>query len=127
MSTKELCHNCGASMMVNKYTMNLTLLRALYKMAKNPGKKARDIGLTKVEYSVYTKLKFWDLITRRDDGLWVLLVGGQEFLKNSTAVPKEISYFRNKIVGRSLEMVYARDILPTEESKQKYREMMEAL
>lgn len=122
---KELCPHCGASMMINKYTLNLTLLRALIKLARNPGKSTRECGFNTSEYSVYTKLKFWEFIVQLEDGIWIVTKRGQEFLTGMLSVPKEVRYFRDEIVDFSSETTTAIQILPTEESKQKYREYME--
>lgn len=119
---KELCPHCGASMMANTYTMNRTLLRALAKMLAKPG-PARDTGMTKSEYSVYTKLKFWGFIARIEDGEWFVTGAGRDFLAGLMPAAKEITYFRNKLVGTT-GSAFVWDILPTEESKQKYRELM---
>lgn len=112
--------------MSNKYTMNKTLLRALAKLAKNPRKKASQIGLTKSEYSVYTKLKFWGFIERMDDGFWIVTTSGHDFLNGKSRVVKEITYFRNRIVESS-GFVTVDTILDSVESKQKYREYMESM
>lgn len=124
---KELCPHCGASMMINRYSMNKALVRALFKLSKRPGVVAGKIGFTRVEYSVYTKLKFWELIepTGVEDGMWGVTDLGRRFLRGDVAVPKHIGYFRNRLVERSEdERVTIRGVFPTEESKQKYRELM---
>lgn len=122
---KELCPHCGASMMINKYTLNVTLLNALSKLARNPGKMARECGFDQSEYSVYTKLKYWGFITQLDDGIWLVTNKGREFLTGTLSAPREVQYFRDEIVGFSSDTTTAFQILPTEESKQKYREYME--
>lgn len=123
MKRKELCEHCGASMMVNKYSLNKTLLKALFKMARNPNKKAREMGFDKSEYAVYTKLKFWNFIERLADSEWVVTDLGWRFLRGEVKAPKEITYFRNE-VKEKIGSIFAADIFPTEESKQKYREAM---
>lgn len=123
---KELCPHCGASMMVNKYTFNMTLLRALAKMARNPGKKFVEMGMSKSEYANAAKLKFWGFISKQEDGLWLVTNDGYSFLRGEIKAPKEISYFRNRIVDTK-GMTDVNGILPTEESKQKYREWMEPI
>lgn len=123
MEKKKLCVHCGASMMVNSYSLNKTLLRALIKMARRPGKPARDLNFTKSEYSVYTKLKFWGFIYQLDDGLWALDPSALKFLNGHLRVPKEFTYFRDKVLAaRGSTNVW--EIIPTDESRQKYREMM---
>lgn len=121
---KELCPNCGASMMINKYSMNKTLLRSLIKITRNPGKTAKEINFTKSEYSVYTKLKWWGFIEQLEDGLWRVTQAGKDFLSGKTLASKEVGYFRNKLVYASEEKISVWQIVPTDESKQKYREMM---
>lgn len=112
-------------MMVNWYAMNKALVRALQKLALNPGKSIRDIGMTRVEYSVYTKLKWWDLIqVEQLDGFWDVTPLGWQFLAGRIRVPKKIAYFRNQLVEQSEEKILISEIVPSEESKQKYREMM---
>lgn len=110
--------------MENKYTMNKTLVRSMIKMARAPGKSFQEMGLTKVEYSVITKLKYWDFVVRMDDGLWLLTDRAKSFLAGRVQAPKEIVYFRNRLV-RSNGACKVWEVMPTEESKQKYREMME--
>lgn len=112
--------------MANRYTMNKTLLRSLWKLATHPNQPVKNIGMTKSEYSVYTKLKHWELIQRLEDGLWVLTPKGKQFLKNEIAVPKFITYFRDKLVETD-GSTFALDIFDEEESKQKYRELMVAI
>lgn len=119
---KELCAHCGASMMINSYSMNRTLVRALSRLVLKPG-RARDSGMSKSEYSVYTKLKFWGFIRRLEDGLWDVTDAGRDFLRGKIPAHKEIFYFRDRLVETKGE-VYVGEVLPTEESKQKYREMM---
>lgn len=124
MAHKELCQHCGASMMKNFYTFNKTLLRALAKVARNPGQPIRDVGLTKSEYANVSKLKFWGFLVKADDGLWTVTELGLAFLRGQVAADKEIAYFRNEVVERQGK-VFVWDIISTEESKQKYREFMQ--
>lgn len=124
MAVKVLCEHCGASMMENKYTLNMALVRALAKLKANPNKLIREIGLTKVEYSVHSKLKYWGFTTKLEDGNWIIMDTGIKFLSGKLKVPREITYFRNRLMRTSGEFVSVWDVLPTEESKQKYREMM---
>lgn len=111
-------------MMINYYSLNLTLLRALAKIARRPGIPARECGMTKGEYANYTKLKYWQFIRKLEDGIWIVTSDGKEFLKGNLRVAKKLGYFRDKVVERE-GITTSRDILPNEESKQKYREMME--
>ncbi len=80
--------------------------------------------MTKSEYAVFTKMKHWGLITKLEDGLWVITDHGLNFLKNVIRIPKEIEYFRDKVIRESDKKIAAVEILRTVESKQKYREMM---
>lgn len=121
---KEHCDKCGASMMVNKYTMNRVLVRCMEKLAKMPGQPIREIGLNKSEYSVISKLKHWGFASKTEDGVWHLTDDGKLFMQGRLKTYKEISYFRDKIVATAGECAIF-DVFPSEESKQKYREMME--
>lgn len=122
MAKKDIpkCPTCGARMSTNDYVFNITLVRALSKLAKYPGQKARGI-MDKSEYSVYTKLKFWEMITREEDGLWYISGKGLAFLMGDIPAAKKITYFRDKIV-QTEGMIYVDQIFKTEESKQKYRD-----
>lgn len=114
-------------MMINRYSMNKALVGALFKLHRRPHVKAGDIGFTKVEYSVYTKLKFWDLIKSEfEDGLWSVTPHGRAFLFGKVKVPKTIGYFRNRLEEQSDDMVSIFEVFPTEESRQKYRDMASA-
>lgn len=112
-------------MMINRYTVNKALVQALYKLSKNPGKSAGELRLSRVEYSVYTKLKWWDLIVPTgEDGVWRVTDKGRRFLSGKEAVPRQIGYFRNKLCETSVETLTIFQVFPTEESRQKYRELM---
>lgn len=121
---KKRCPHCDASMMVNYYSMNLTLLRALAKLIKHEGKPLKDMGLRKSEYANISKLKFWGFAVKHEDGMWTPTAEGKQFASGHTATDHQIGYFRNKVVERSGK-IRVNEILKTEESKQKYREWME--
>lgn len=123
---KELCVHCGASMMMNKYTLNKTLLRSLVKIAMNPGKPARECSMNKSEFANYTKLKYWGLIQKLEDGLWTITPTGTLFLRGDLDLYEQVVYFRDKAVRYDGKFVNAFSIVGSEESKQKYREMMES-
>lgn len=124
INAKETCHHCGASMMMNSYSMNKTLARALAKIAINPGKLIRECGLSRGEYANCTKLKFWGFIEKNFDGNWSVTDLGKSFLRGEVSAFKNIKYFRNRIV-ESEGQIFIQEILKNPESKQKYREMME--
>jgi hypothetical protein len=124
MIKKETCFHCGASMMENEYQMNRVLVRAMVKMAQRPGIPIRDLNLTKSEYSVISKLKHWNLAMKSEDGVWWLTEFGKSWLKGYERVPKLIRYFRNCLTFESEERILVWEVMPTEESKQKYRDMM---
>lgn len=119
----ESCPHCGKRMSTNKYSMNTTLLRALSKLAKFPGRKAREI-MDKSEYSVYTKLKFWSFAQKEEDGLWYITPAGERFLRGEIRAVKEITYYNDQAIDQGREFVYSHQIFKTPESKQKYREFM---
>lgn len=122
-SSKDLCYHCGASMMKNHYSFNRVILRALVKLFRSQGIKSKDLNLTKSEYANFTKLKHWGLIWKQEDGLWFCTKKAEDFLSGKIKIPKEIYYFRNKVI-EEIGHVGVYEIIPTEESKQKYREMM---
>lgn len=124
MLRKELCDHCGASMMENEYTMNRVLVRAMIKMLRKPGVPIRQLEMTKSEYAVVSKLKHWGLAHKAEDGVWVLSETGKSWLSGKGKIPRAIRYFRNKLTHQSPEMISVYEVMPTEESKQRYREMM---
>jgi hypothetical protein len=125
---KKLCDHCGASMIVNYYAMNKALIGALHKIAVKPGGgKACEFGFSRVEYSVYTKLKWWGLITPYgdDEGCWMITPNGTEFLAGEIRVPKKVGYFRNRLVESTIdEEIYIDQVKGGSESRRKYVEQM---
>lgn len=121
---KEFCQHCGASMMANKYVMNITLVRALAKLFGIKGLESetsfRDI-MDKSQFANYTKLKYWQMIVRVDDAHWQITSTGEKFLRGEIPCAKEIEYFRDEVVSSS-GSVYVFDIFKEDESKQKYRD-----
>jgi hypothetical protein len=122
--TKTYCQHCGASMMMNYATMAIYIVRTLAKLVSNPGKSVREIGLSKVEYANVSKLKHFGLVYKsEEDGFWIPTEDGKRFLRGEVAVPRKIGYFRNQR-RYSEGHIYVHEVLPSPESKQKYRDMM---
>lgn len=120
---KKLCPHCGASMMKNSYTMNKTLIRALVKLVRDPGKPIKDLGMSKGEYANVSKLKYWGFAFKSEDGIWWATSLGKMFLSGKYKAAKTVEYFRDEVVSQEGECDVW-NIMPTEESKQKYRELM---
>lgn len=124
---KKVCEHCGASMMINFYTVNKTMVNALKKLHANPGVKVKNIGFTNSEYAIYSKLRHWGLIFElagEEEGYWAVTKLGGDFLRGNARIPYKIGYFRNKLVEESPDTVSIVEVYSTPESKRKYREMM---
>lgn len=122
-SKKKLpCPHCGASMAMNYYSLNKTLLRALIKLVRDGG-----MSMTHIEKSVYTKLKYWRFIrqitTTDGDKKWLVTDLGKQFLAGKTSAPKELTYFRDNVVEMTGE-IFVWQIVSEPESRQKYVDMM---
>jgi hypothetical protein len=124
------CAMCNSPLDTNSYHLADHLVSALHKIKLRPRVKARDMGYTKVEYTCYTKLKYWGLIERltedeHGESGWQITAKGRQFLLNEIKVPKTVEYFRDRVVAFSGPEVGIYDIFPDHECRQKYREMMQ--
>lgn len=121
---KELCHHCGASMMMNCAALSMHALRCLAKAAQHSEPfQTKDLRLTKTEYPNVTKLKYWGFIRRVGKKHWQITDDGLDFLRGKTMQPSKIWYFRDKIV-RTDGFINVWDIVEEQESREKYIELM---
>lgn len=122
---KKKCPHCGAEM--NPYKVHLTpmMIHALVKfrqavMEKGENSvhllndmKGKPFELTRHEWNNFTRQRFLALAVKdkNNSGHWILTRRGAEFLNGLTAVPKYVLVLRNRIVERSPELVYVKDIM----------------
>lgn len=122
--TTNKCPHCGAEM--NAYKVHITpmMIHALVKFRQaviEKGEnsvhlledmKGKPYELTRHEWNNFTRQRFLALAVKdkSNAGHWVLTKRGADFLNGLTAIPRFVLVLRNKIVERSTEMVFVKDV-----------------
>jgi len=110
------CPHCNASMIVHKERVSKGLVRSLIKLKQAVLKLDRnkihldEIGMNQKEYNNFQKLRYHGLVAKFVDpdtkknvsGYWLLTRRGNQFLKNTLAVPGAVYTFRNKIIDKDV-------------------------
>ena len=131
MSNKDPddCEHCGAKMRQYRHHLNAGLLSALEKMyEKSPtGPVAiADIGLTRSEYTNYSKLAYWFLAVRwrvqtgHKGGIWRVTDSGRAFLGGREKTQKTVVVYRNSIVRWEGAKIGPADVDPNYKIRPEY-------
>lgn len=116
LQNKEVCANCGESMMAYWHSLTSGLVGDLIKAIefvkknnKNSFHLANDLQLSKSEYNNFQKLRFHALIAKdknsEDGGHWLITKRGGQFLRGEISVPKRVQTFRNEVIDHSEEVI----------------------
>ena len=113
--TTERCPHCGANMKQFWHALNSGLVSVLIKCiqfvhsrGKNEFHLQNDLHMSVNEFSNFTKLRFHALVAKADGkpGYWLITARGGQFLRGEIGVPLRVKTFRNKVIGRSTELIH---------------------
>lgn len=91
------------------------MVSALYRLQQSGGEaNITGIGLSHAQICNFAKLKYWELVTPRHDGVWAITHRGMMFLSGHEAVPRHVVTFRGSRVKYESELVTVADYLPAE-------------
>lgn len=115
MQHADKCHHCGASIRYYQHALNKPMLLALYRLQQWGGEaNITKIGLSHAQICNFAKLKYWELVTPRHDGVWAITHRGMMFLAGREAVPRRVVTFRGSRVKYEGELVGITEYLPVE-------------
>lgn len=126
--TDEICKcpYCGAKMSARYERLSKGLVLSLIKfkqqviaLNRNKIHLQEDLQLSKTAYANFQKLRYHGLCvkyvnpdTKQNElGYWLLTKRGNLFVKNMIELPLKVKVFRNKIIDKSDEYLYAQEIL----------------
>lgn len=121
------CLCCEASMRKSTHHMTRVLVESLVKMARSVARSQQndvmidkmdvELRLTHVERCNFHKLRMHGLVARVKQegkikrGRWLITRRGWQFIKGDIDVPEFVQSFRNKVVGKSANMITVSGVL----------------
>lgn len=91
MKTATKCPHCDAKMVEYRHTFNKGLAHGLYELWAAGGGpiSLRRLRLTRVQWTNFQKLRYWDLVSpTRHEGEWTLTKQGLSFITQGTPIKK---------------------------------------
>lgn len=111
----DKCPHCGATIRYYQHLLNKPMVSALYRLSEHGGEaNISGIGLSHPQICNFAKLKYWELVTPRHDGVWAITHWGRMFLAGREAVPRRVVTFRGSRVKYEGELVTITEYLPVE-------------
>lgn len=108
----KTCEHCGASMVEYRHYLLKGMVQGLAKLAAAGGGplNLNILDLTRNQWDNFQKLKYFDLVSQRDRGIWEITSLGLEFLAGTRRVHRRATTYRGEVVGRDGVLVAVSDV-----------------
>lgn len=124
MANVEHCPLCGQKVVQYKHNINKVLINALWKLQCAGGKgKLKELGLNNSEFANFQKLKYFELVEKRDiddKSIYHITQKGTDFLAESGTCPEYVITKCKEIidVGNEIYISSVKDYAQTKEQWQ---------
>lgn len=124
MEQTGICPSCATKAQAYQYSLNKTGVNSLRKIYLRVVTtevnlvNVNDVGLTYLEHTVTSKLRYHGLIAKAKDedgnhlrNTWLITRRGAAFLRNKESIPRKVKVYKNQVVDHSTDMMSVVDVL----------------